>query len=50
MAVVDPTTGNILEWREAVLMQVRSKVKAQEGSGETTQVAWDMKYKKKLAE
>ena len=50
MAVVEPSTGNILEWRDAVLMQVRSKVKAQEGNGETTQVAWDMRYKKRLAE
>ena len=31
-------------------MQVRSKVKEQEGTGETTQVPWDMKYKKRLAE
>ena len=31
-------------------MQVKPKTKEQDGPGETTQVAWDMKYKKKLAE
>ena len=49
IAVVDPSNGNIVEWRDAVMMQVKSKVKGQEGNGETTQVAWDIKYKKRLA-
>lgn len=31
-------------------MDVRSLVKLQEGNGETTQQAWSMQYKKKLAE
>jgi hypothetical protein len=31
-------------------MQVKSKIKAQEATGDTTQQAWSMQYKKKLAE
>ena len=31
-------------------MDVKSKLKGQDATGETTQQAWSMQYKKKLAE
>lgn len=31
-------------------MDVKSKLKGQEATGETTQQGWSMQYKKKLAE
>ena len=49
-AIVDPKTGKILEWKDVGLMQVKSTLKGQNATGETTQQAWSINYKKKLAE
>lgn len=49
-AIVDPKTGKILEWKDVSLMQVKSTLKGQSSTGETTQQAWSINYKKKLAE
>lgn len=50
MAVVDPTTQKIIEWREVSLMNVSYSGQLQQATGETTQQAWNMQYKKRLAE
>lgn len=50
IAVVDPKTKEIVGWREVCLMQVDCVRREMEVKGETTQQAWNMQYKKRLAE
>jgi hypothetical protein len=48
VAKVDPKTGNIVGWFDVGLMEVRSKIEGQEGTGLTTQTTWNLQSKKKL--
>ena len=50
VAVVDPQTQQILEWRDVSMMQVTHKEFEEEKIRETTQQAWNMQYKKRLAQ
>ena len=50
MAIVDPKTGDIVQWRNVRLMNVKNVNEGQEGTGETTKTMWNLQYKKKLAE
>ena len=50
MAVWNTKTGEIVKWVDVSMMNVKNIRQGEEGTGETTQISWNLQYKKKLAQ